>query len=177
MARPGLQTCGPSVSRAPAPAIAPSAASAKRRRSLRRLRRAPWTPSAGKMASGPAAAGSQTSSPALASQRVAGPAVALVSPTGRGSGRLRLAAPAVGESSACSCYHSCMSTTTIYARIPEELKAATDAYAADHGMTLANAVADLLGRGMEATTNGDSVKALEARARELQLELDQVRPL
>jgi hypothetical protein len=82
----------------------------------------------------------------------------------------------MSESSACSCYHDRMSTTTIYARIPEELKAATDAYAADHGMTLANAVADLLGRGMEATTNGESVKALEARARELQLELDQVKP-
>jgi len=69
-----------------------------------------------------------------------------------------------------------MSTTTIYARIPEELKGATDAYAADRGMTLANAVADLLGRGMEAAANEESVKVLEARAQELQRELDQVRP-
>jgi hypothetical protein len=69
-----------------------------------------------------------------------------------------------------------MSTTTIYARIPEELKAATDAYAADHGMTLASAVAGLLGRGMEAATSEESVRALEARAQELQRELDQVRP-
>lgn len=69
-----------------------------------------------------------------------------------------------------------MSTTTIYARIPEELKAATDTYAADHGMTLANAVTDLLGRGMEASASEASVKALEDRARDLQRELDQVRP-
>jgi hypothetical protein len=69
-----------------------------------------------------------------------------------------------------------MSTTTIYARIPEGLKVATDAYAAEHGMTLANAVTDLLGRGMEASVSEESVKALETRAQELQRELDQVRP-
>jgi hypothetical protein len=69
-----------------------------------------------------------------------------------------------------------MSTTTIYARVPEELKSATDVYAAEHGMTLANAVTDLLGRGIEASVNEESVKALETRARELQRELDQVRP-
>jgi len=69
-----------------------------------------------------------------------------------------------------------MPTTTIYARIPGELKAATDAYAAEHGMTLANAVADLLGRGMEASACEASVKALESRAQELQRELDQVKP-
>lgn len=73
-------------------------------------------------------------------------------------------------------YPSRVSTTTIYARVPEELKAATDAYAADHGMTLANAVSDLLSRGMEAASCEASVKALEARAKELQRELDQVRP-
>jgi predicted Zn-ribbon and HTH transcriptional regulator len=65
---------------------------------------------------------------------------------------------------------------TIYARIPGELKDATDAYAAGHGMTLANAVADLLARGMEASAGEESVKALEARAQELQRELDQVKP-
>lgn len=67
-------------------------------------------------------------------------------------------------------------TTTIYARIPDELKAATDAYAAEHGMTLASAVTDLLGRGMEAVSGEESVRALEARAQELQRELDQVKP-
>jgi hypothetical protein len=69
-----------------------------------------------------------------------------------------------------------MTTTTIYARIPGELKDATDAYAAEHGMTLANAVADLLARGMEASVGENSIKALEARAQELQRELDQVKP-
>jgi hypothetical protein len=69
-----------------------------------------------------------------------------------------------------------MTTTTIYARVPEELKSATDAYAAEHGMTLANAVTDLLGRGMEAASGEAAVKALEARMQELQMELDQVRP-
>ena len=64
-----------------------------------------------------------------------------------------------------------MSTTTIYARVPEDLKSATDAYAAEHGMTLANAVTDLLGRGIEASVNEESVKALESRAQELQREL------
>jgi hypothetical protein len=59
-----------------------------------------------------------------------------------------------------------MSTTTIYARVPEELKSATDVYAAEHGMTLANAVTDLLGRGIEASVNEESVKALETRARD-----------
>jgi hypothetical protein len=69
-----------------------------------------------------------------------------------------------------------MSTTTIYARVPDELKTATDTYATDHGMTLANAVADLLRRGMDAASNEESVRVLEARAQELQRELDQVRP-
>lgn len=69
-----------------------------------------------------------------------------------------------------------MASTTIYARIPGELKDATDAYAADHGMTLANAVADLLARGMEASAGEEAVRALEARAQELQRELDQVKP-
>lgn len=69
-----------------------------------------------------------------------------------------------------------MATTTIYARVPTELKEAIDAYTAEHGMTLASAVADLLGRGMEASSDEQSVKALEARAVELQRELDQVKP-
>ena len=69
-----------------------------------------------------------------------------------------------------------MTTTTIYARVPVELKELTDGYAADHGMTQANAVADLLGRGLEAVSGEESVKKLEARAAELQQELDQVKP-
>ncbi|MCW2943235.1 MAG: hypothetical protein JWN00_6220 [Actinomycetia bacterium] len=68
-----------------------------------------------------------------------------------------------------------MSTVTIYARVAEDLKAATDQYAADHGMSLASAVADLLGRGLEAATNEGSVHALEARTQELEQELSQIR--
>jgi len=69
-----------------------------------------------------------------------------------------------------------MATTTIYARVPVELKEQTDAYAAENGMTQANAVADLLGRGLESASSEASVKALEARAAELQQELDRVKP-
>lgn len=69
-----------------------------------------------------------------------------------------------------------MATTTIYARVPTELKEATDAYAGEHGMTLANAVTDLLGRGLEAASGEQSVKALETKVVDLQRELDQVKP-
>jgi hypothetical protein len=40
-------------------------------------------------------------------------------------------------------------TETIYARVPVELKAAVDAYAQQHGKTMAGAVAELLRRGLE----------------------------
>jgi len=45
-------------------------------------------------------------------------------------------------------------TTTLYARVPMEMKQATDRYAADHGMTIAGAVTDLLGRGLQAASTG-----------------------
>jgi predicted Zn-ribbon and HTH transcriptional regulator len=69
-----------------------------------------------------------------------------------------------------------MSTVTIYARVPEELKQATDNYASEHGMTLASAVTDLLGRGLEAAASEDSIQALEDNVQELQRELAKVRP-
>jgi hypothetical protein len=59
-----------------------------------------------------------------------------------------------------------MSTATIYARVPVTLKEAADDYAGQHGMSLASAVADLLGRGLEAAQNESSIRALEARAQE-----------
>lgn len=68
-----------------------------------------------------------------------------------------------------------MTSVTIYARVPEDLKAATDQYAAENGMSMATAVADLLGRGLEASSNEGSVAVLEARAQELENELLQVR--
>ncbi len=61
-----------------------------------------------------------------------------------------------------------MSTATIYARVPSELKEATDEYASRKGMSLASAVTDLLGRGLEAAENEPSVRALEARAQEVE---------
>jgi len=57
-----------------------------------------------------------------------------------------------------------VSTATIYARVPVTVKEATDEYAGRHGMSLASAVADLLGRGLEAAENEPSIRALEARA-------------
>jgi len=59
-----------------------------------------------------------------------------------------------------------MSTATIYARVPVTLKEAADNYAERQGMSLASAVADLLGRGLEAAENEPSIRALEARVQE-----------
>ena len=64
---------------------------------------------------------------------------------------------------------------TIYARVADELKEATDRYAADHGMSLASAVTDLLTRGLEAAGNEQSVLHLEARAQELNNEVARIR--
>jgi hypothetical protein len=61
-----------------------------------------------------------------------------------------------------------MSQATIYARVPSDLKEATDEYASNKGMSLASAVADLLGRGLEAAENEPSIRALEARAQEIE---------
>lgn len=61
-----------------------------------------------------------------------------------------------------------MSTATIYARVPNEVKEATGDYAASRGMSLASAVADLLSRGLEAEENEQSVRTLEARAQEVE---------
>ncbi len=61
-----------------------------------------------------------------------------------------------------------MSTATIYVRVPGEVKEATSEYAASHGMSLASAVTDLLGRGLEAAENEPFLRALEARAQEVE---------
>ena len=66
-------------------------------------------------------------------------------------------------------------TATIYARVSEELKEATDRYADDRGMSLASAVADLLSRGLQEAGDEASVRTLAARAQELQGELARVR--
>lgn len=66
-------------------------------------------------------------------------------------------------------------TATIYARVSDDLKEATDRYAEEHGMSLASAVAELLGRGLEGASNEASVRTLETRLQELQHELSRVR--
>ncbi len=65
-------------------------------------------------------------------------------------------------------------TATIYARVDEELKDAVDDYRREHGLSLTSAVAELLGRGLEAAGNEDSVGDLEVRLRELQGELARI---
>jgi predicted Zn-ribbon and HTH transcriptional regulator len=64
--------------------------------------------------------------------------------------------------------------STIYARVAEQIKDATDTYAAEHGMSLTAAVEDLLGRGLEAAGNEISTRAFETRTQELQNELARV---
>jgi antitoxin component of RelBE/YafQ-DinJ toxin-antitoxin module len=61
-----------------------------------------------------------------------------------------------------------MSTATIYVRVPGELKEAASEYASSRGMSLASAVTDLMGRGLEAAENEPSLRALEARAQEVE---------
>lgn len=51
----------------------------------------------------------------------------------------------------------------IYARVPDTLKEAADAYAEERGVTLTSAVVDLLGRGMAAASDERSVADLETK--------------
>jgi hypothetical protein len=64
---------------------------------------------------------------------------------------------------------------TIYARVPDQVKAAADGYASENGMTLANAVALLLDRGLQAATNEASVTDLERKVAELTGEAEVLR--
>src|SRR5437016_5520491 len=54
-----------------------------------------------------------------------------------------------------------MATEVIYARVPAPVKAAADAYASQHGKTLAGAIADLLERGLGAASDERSVRELQ----------------
>jgi hypothetical protein len=63
-------------------------------------------------------------------------------------------------------------TQTIYARVPDQLKAAVDQHTAESGKTLANAVGDLLDRGLQAVADGRSIERLEARVGDLESEID-----
>lgn len=61
---------------------------------------------------------------------------------------------------------------TIYARIPDELKAAVDEHAGGSGKTLATAVGDLLDRGLQAVADQRSVEELERRTGALEAEVE-----
>jgi uncharacterized small protein (DUF1192 family) len=63
-------------------------------------------------------------------------------------------------------------TQTIYARVQPHVKEAADDYAAASGMTLANAVSELLERGLETTSNERSVGELEQQVAVLRMELE-----
>lgn len=64
---------------------------------------------------------------------------------------------------------------TIYARVPDHVKEATDAHAAASGTTLANAVADLLDRGLQAAADARSIDELEQRVVVLSSEVHRLR--
>lgn len=54
-----------------------------------------------------------------------------------------------------------MTSSVIYARVPDVLKDAAEAYAGERGTTLTSAVVDLLGRGLAAVSDERSVAELE----------------
>ncbi|MEV7625517.1 hypothetical protein [Actinoplanes sp. NPDC089786] len=64
-----------------------------------------------------------------------------------------------------------MAQDVIYARVPPDLKEATDAYATRQGVTLTAAVTDLLERGLAAASDSRSVDQLDARLRTAEAQL------
>lgn len=66
-------------------------------------------------------------------------------------------------------------TQTIYARVPDHVKEAADSYASAKGVTLANAVASLLDRGLQAAADEQSVAELEQRVVSLSGEVEVLR--
>ncbi len=60
-------------------------------------------------------------------------------------------------------------TQVVYARVPETLKDALDAYALGNGTTLTASVVDLLGRGLEAASDEQSIDELR---KQLAAEID-----
>jgi hypothetical protein len=63
-----------------------------------------------------------------------------------------------------------MSSSVIYARVPDVLKEAADAYANARGGSLTKAVAELLDRGLTAVSDEHSLGDLEARLERLTTE-------
>ena len=64
---------------------------------------------------------------------------------------------------------------TIYARVPDQIKEAAEEYGSGQGLTLANAVAFLLDRGLQAVGDEGSIASLEQRIAEQHGELEILR--
>jgi antitoxin component of RelBE/YafQ-DinJ toxin-antitoxin module len=64
---------------------------------------------------------------------------------------------------------------TIYARVPDQVKAAVDSFASAHGMTQAKAITDLLGRGLQAVADEKSISELERNVSTLTAEMETLR--
>ena len=64
---------------------------------------------------------------------------------------------------------------TIYARVPDQVKAAAEDYAAANGLTLAAAVASLMDRGLQASADETSISKLQQQSAELQAEVKSLR--
>ncbi len=60
---------------------------------------------------------------------------------------------------------------TIYARVPDEVKQAVERFASDQDLTLANTVAILLDRGLQAVGDESSIAALQRRVAEQDADL------
>jgi len=63
-----------------------------------------------------------------------------------------------------------MTTSVIYARIPQLLKRDVDRFSAERGVTLTTAIGNLLARGLEAVANEQSVGRLEGEVAQLRAE-------
>jgi hypothetical protein len=65
-----------------------------------------------------------------------------------------------------------VSTEVIYARVPKQLKEAADAYASQRGASLTKAVAELIDRGLTATSDAKSIEDLEKNLAKVRAERD-----
>lgn len=62
----------------------------------------------------------------------------------------------------------------LYARLPDELKDATDAYASNRGATLTRAVVELLHRGLTAVAEEASIESLQTNLARTRAENEQI---
>lgn len=67
--------------------------------------------------------------------------------------------------------------TVVYARIPDELKAALDAYCEERRMKLTAAMVELMETGLDAVTNQATVESLQSRLAAAELDVATTREL